>query len=150
MIQESSTWDMRAIQVHPSVAEKLYVLFLFAVVIVVVGKLAMTWRIALPLRLSKKRDDRAALESMMAIAASLKQWTILTVLGCALFSFLEAYDQCERVIMSKATGGRIVLYVVQDLARYCVMGGVVILLAFLVRWYILKRIEYLRRIQAST
>jgi hypothetical protein len=128
---------------HPSTSERLYVLFLFVVVQVTPAKLAQTWRVALPFRMSTKRNNPAALESLLASAKRLKQY-LLSLLSWDYSFPSRCMIYATACSSRRRLGGR--HFWSLELARYSIIGLLAVFIAFLLRWHILRRIESLRKI----
>ena len=131
---------------EPSTAMKIYILFLFLVCIVTSVKLVRVWRAAPPLRLSRQASSPTYLQLLETSSRRLTQWMVSTFLAWGLFASISLTHVCNQLLNDKRMGQFVILFVIQDLSTTLTMALVTVLFSFLVRWHMLKRIEYLRLI----
>jgi hypothetical protein len=144
MLQESATWDLRHMTREPSTSTKIHMLFLLVVCIVTTVKLIRVWRTAPPFRLSQRAGNPEYLRLLQTSGTSLRQWICLTVLTWGVFASVSLYDFCSGLLMEKRMAREMFLFAIQDFSTTLTMTLLVVLFSFLVRWHLLKRIEYLR------
>jgi len=118
-------------------------LFLVLIGTVAVVKLLRVWRAAPPFRLSSKKDSPTYVQQLQKSASSLRQWIGLTFLGWGIFASVSLVNVCYRVLDEKAVGWATFLFVLIDYATALNMALFVVLLLYLIRWHILKRINSL-------
>ena len=63
-------------------------------------------------------------------------WGILTSIG--------VYDVCDRFLDDKRIGSMVILFVIEDFSKALTMALLVVLILFLVRWHVVRRIDSLR------
>ncbi|MGB2679286.1 MAG: hypothetical protein WAN12_19565 [Candidatus Acidiferrum sp.] len=144
MPQESTTsWDIHAMPVGLSPAERLYVLFLLVVFVVALVELIRTWRSALSSKLSLPTESATHLKQLRNAATKLKQWIYITLLVCGFFTSYELYHVSDRLLTERIRSGYVELWSFQGLFVLLEMTFLVATFVFLVRWHIVKRIAKL-------
>jgi hypothetical protein len=144
MEQTSATWDPRYIDAPLPASAKILILYLLIVCVAASVKLIKTWIPAIPFRLSARRNDQAYVGQLENSRDSLKQWMLLTLLLWGILTSIRIAEACQGLLMTKVIGTAI-LYVFQDIAESLTKTLSVLMFIFLVRWHILRRIEFLRR-----
>jgi hypothetical protein len=147
MLQETfqQGWDPQYIYREPSTGLKLYVLFLLVGCVVTSVELFKAWRAAPPFRISRQVSNATYLNGLETSRTRLKQWIFFTILVWGILTSTSIYDVCNRLLAEKKIGSAAVLLVLQDYATTLTMALLVILFAFLVRWHLVSRINYLRK-----
>ena len=148
MLQEGTavTWDSKyTCYGPPRVAEKLLVLFLLATSVVALTKLVRTW-IALP-PFAKLSVDRvqSALPKLERTAVSLRRWLVLTLLAWALVTSVTIVNSCQTMLTWEKLSGWQTLHQISELSMTLTFALVVVTFLYLIRWYILNRIERFRK-----
>jgi len=128
---------------EPSTATKIYILFLFLVFIVTSVKLVRVWWAAPPLRLSRQASSPTYLQLLETSSRRLTQWMVSTFLAWGLFASISLTHVCSQFLKDKRIGQFVILFVIQDFSTSLTMALLTVLFSFLVRWHMLKRIEYL-------
>lgn len=141
MFQEGTeaTRDPRYITREPSTGLNLYLVFLLTVCIMTILQILKAWRAAPPFRLSRRVNNLTYLKMLEASRTRLKQWIFCTFLAWGILTSISLYDVCSRL------GSGEFLFVLEDYATTLTMALLVILFAFLVRWHLVTRIEYLHK-----
>jgi len=149
MLQDSVTWDVRAMIREPGPTLKVYILFLLVVWITASVKVVRVWLAAPPFRLSRQRGNPAYLAQLQTLSASLTQWIGCTFLACGIVVSAGLYDVRNRLLdealNGKAVAKSIMLFYLGDFASVLSMAIWVALSLFLVRWHMLWRIEQLSK-----
>ena len=68
----------------------------------------------------------------------------LTVLTWGVFASVSIYDFCSGLLMEKRMAREMFLFAIHDFSTTLTLTLLVVQFSFLVRWHLLKRIEYLR------
>jgi hypothetical protein len=144
MFQETTTWDLRDMPPSPSTGMKLYMLFLLVACVVAGAKLLTAWRGAPPFRSARQANNPTYVASLQAASLSLKHWMGCIFLVWGIYASVHFYDACAGLLLQKTVGGSAIFFVVQDFAAALNMTLLVALGLFLVRWYLVRRIERLR------
>ena len=141
MFQETITWDLHP---EPSIGFNLYILFLLVACVVASAKLIKAWRGAGLFRSPHQIHNPAYVQNLDAASISLKHWIGCTFLvwGCYFTSHL--YNVCSGLQASRTIGTQTILFVIQDFAAGLAMTFLAVLFLFVVRWYVVKRVERLR------
>jgi hypothetical protein len=148
MLQEGSTgWELVSINREPSIGLKFYATFLLLACVLGSIKLIRVWWLAPPFRLSRQATNAPYLGFLRGSVSSLKQWIICTLLVAGIFLCTQVYGDCNKLLVQKRIGADLIVFVVRDDAAALVMSLWVVLLLFLIRWHMLKRIEHLRNHQ---
>jgi hypothetical protein len=147
MLQETfqQGWDLRNIHREPSTSLKLYVFFLLVGCVVTSMELIKAWRVAPPFRISRQISNASYLNGLEASRTRLKQWIFFTILVWGILTSTSVYDVSNGLLAEKKISSGAVLFVLQDYATTLTMALLVILFAFLVRWHLVSRINYLRK-----
>jgi hypothetical protein len=145
MLLSQTGWDYRRIIQEPSAGYRLFVLFLLLTGVVAIAKLVKTWRGAPPFRLSARKDSLSYLQELQATAVSLGQWIGFTLLGSGIFASVSFVDVCHRLLDEQVLGLATLVIVLGDYSFALSMVLFAVLFLYLVRWHVLRRIEYLRK-----
>jgi hypothetical protein len=152
LLQDQSSeigWDLMQMGRAHSTSLKLYSVFLFIVWIVAFIKLIRIWRQAWPFRLSRQTDNPAYLKLLLGSSSGLLQWTLVTFLGWGIYMSTNLSEACVELSSRRVIGSGIILDLIQDYAGILAVTLVTALVLFLIRWYMLKRIERLGGHQLS-
>jgi hypothetical protein len=145
MFQDTAvTWDLRDMHPAPSAGMKLYMLFLLVACVIAGAKLLNAWRAAPPFRSARQANNPTYVDSLQAASISLKHWIGCIFLVGGVYASIHFYDACAGLLLQKTVGGSAIFFVVQDFAAALTMTLLVALYLFLVRWYLVKRIQRLR------
>ena len=142
MIQESTRWDWRQLPVLSS-SMRIYLLFLFVIVIVTATKLLRAWRTAPPFRLSRQAGNPTYIRSLRASSTSLKHWAAFVFLGWGICTCTSVHEFCVRLLDENRVGSFVILLAVLGFASTLTMTLLVVLFMLLVRWHLIQRIENL-------
>ncbi len=145
MLQAQTTWPYPHIYEDPSTEPHLYLLFLLVICVVGVVKLLIVWWVAPPFRLSRVKDRPAYLDKLTATAASLQRWTGAVFFSWAILVFFNVPNVGRSILEQREPWGASILIVVMFYSEALSAALLVALLLYLIRWHILKRIEYLRK-----
>ena len=135
---------------EPTTTFKLYVLFLVIVCIVTCIKLIKVWIAVPPFRASPKTANPEYSALLRRSSRSLKQWIGSVILSYALLFSTSLYGVCRDVLNDNRVGGAALFLVIEDYAAALSMAILVILMVFLVRWHLVRRIERLAEITLPT
>jgi hypothetical protein len=143
MLQESTTvqWDPVYIYRDPGITFRIYLLFLFVPCVVMVFRLARVWRAVLPFSNKRPPLDSAYLRLLQISAKSIERWIGLVCLAWGLLASVGVYHACGTMFLEKSFGWTAILLWIQDFSTALSMALSVIVVLFLVRWYLLVRIE---------
>lgn len=128
----------------PSTSMKVYIVFLFVVCIVAMVKLIRVWRAAPPFRLSRQSGSPGYLRLLETSSISLKHWMVSTFLSWGILTSIGVYDVRDRFLDDKRIGSMVILFVIEDFSKALTMALLVVLILFLVRWHVVRRIDSLR------
>ncbi len=145
MLQGQTTWSYTRIYDHPSPELQLYLLFLLVASVVGIVKLLIVWWVAPPFRLSRVKGRPGYLEKLTATAASLQRWIGATFFSWALLVSFNVVKVGQLILNQREPWGASILIVIMDYSESLDRALLVALLLYLIRWHILKRIEYLRK-----
>jgi hypothetical protein len=139
LTQENTTqWDLRNINAPMRLGDKFFVLLLLAIVLVTAVKLFRIFRLSR----SGKVDSTVIYRVAIArIADSLKQWLFVPLFVWGILASRHLYLLCTELLADKALHPMVLLYDFRQLATELYLAGVVSFVAFLARWYALKRLE---------
>jgi hypothetical protein len=148
MLQQGTgvTWDFNQIGYASYVPVRLFVLYLFATCVMALTKLVRTW-VALP-PLAKPSVDRlqSALPMLERTAVSLRRWLVLTVLAWGMATSFTIVSFCQRMLTWEVSlRWLITLSHVAQLSVTLTFALVVIAFLYVIRWYLLNRIERFRK-----
>lgn len=143
MIDTPLTWDYRRMWDGPSPYLWLYLLFLLLACIVAIAKLLRVWRVAPPFKLSTVTDRSAYARTLRASASSLQRWIGATFFSWAILVSFNVINVGQRILEQREPWGASVLIVIMSYSEALSGALLVALLLYLIRWHILKRIEYL-------
>ena len=150
MTQESVAIDYQNLIREPTTTFKLYVLFLVIVCVVTCIKLIRVWVAVPPFRASSKTASPEYSALLRRSSRSLKQWIGSVILSYALLFSTSLYGVCRDVLNDNRVGGAALFFVIEDYAAALSMAILVILMVFLVRWHLVRRIERLAEITLPT
>jgi hypothetical protein len=108
-------------------------------------KLLIVWWVAPPFRLSGVKDGPAYLRKLAATGASLQRWIGATFFSWALLVSFNVVNVGQVILNQREPWGASILIVIMDYSESLTRALLVALLLYLIRWHILKRIEYLRK-----
>jgi hypothetical protein len=80
-------------------------------------------------------------------SSGLKQWITCAFLGWEFFASVDLYDSCNRSLGDKAVERLVILFAIEGFSVGLSMALLVVLFLVLIRWHILKRIEYEEQIR---
>ena len=148
MVQEPTAipWDIRTISYEPSLAIRAYILFLLVVCVATSAKLIKLWYAAPPFLLKRRTQNPAYLQQLERARDSLKQWIGVTLLVSGLTLSLGVYHVCDGLLDMKAFGKFLITSIIWQFAEVLTSAFAVVLFTFLVRWYIVKRLERLHQL----
>lgn len=128
---------------HPesSTSLKIYLVFLFLVVMVAGFRLVKVWAVALPFRAGSQNANRAYLALLKSSAASLKRWMVLTSLAWGLFTSTNLYRLCDRLLDDNRVGSLLVVFLVREFSSIFSLTILVALFAFLAQCHLSSRIQ---------
>lgn len=121
MSQEPVTFDLRNVIDGTSRTMEIYTFLFLVAIIVTAVEVVRVWWVAPPFRLSRRAGNPSFLMTLAGSMHSLQRWSKCTLLGWGMFTSLR----------------------ITDLSKLLPQ---VVLLSFLSRWHMLKRIEYLRHL----
>ena len=137
MAQETSTqWDLRYVNTPTRLDEKLFIFLMLTALIVVAIKLVRV------LSLSRSSPEISR-DSLRKIASSLGQWLFVPLFAWGLLASHHLYILCQGLLVEKTIHVSLPLYNLGELAVELYLSLIVSLVAFLVRWHVLKRLERL-------
>ncbi|HKW32795.1 MAG TPA: hypothetical protein VJN92_07305 [Candidatus Acidoferrum sp.] len=145
MLQETSTWDLRSLSPPVPPGFDLYLLFLLATCLSATAKLVKLWRAAPPFRLERQQKNTAYVQMLEVTSSSLRQWTVCTFLAWGILASASLYDFCDRLLSENAVRRFEILFAIEGFSTALTMALVIVLFLFLLRWHILRRIEWLRQ-----
>ena len=145
MFQETTTWDLRHAYPPFSDGLRVYTLFLFSVGFVYLVKLTRVWRNAPPLRLSRQKGNLAYVRYLEDASSGLNHWMGLIPLVWGIYASTHLYNVCAGLQMSKVVSHQTILFILQDFSTGLSMTLLVMLFLFLVRWHLLRRVQFLSR-----
>jgi hypothetical protein len=141
MIDESVGWD--PVVQEPSIAFRLYLLFLVIACSVTVVRLIRIW-LAVPPFSSKGASDPDYIKLLRKSSLSLFHRIGCTFLGWAILCATTLYVVCRGLLDEKATGWAVIQFMIRDISLELGMALWVVSFIFLVRWHVSNRIERLR------
>ena len=145
MLQETSTWDLRSLSPPVPPGFGLYLLFLFAACLSATAKLVKLWRAAPPFRLERQEKNPAYVHMLEVTSSSLRHWTTCTFLGWGILASVGLNDFCNRLLSEKASRRFEILFAIKGFSTVLTMALLTVLFLFLLRWHILRRMEWLRQ-----
>ncbi len=145
MLQVQISLGYQHIWREPGVAPHLYLLFLLVTGVVGIVKLLIVWWAAPPFRLSRVKDRPAFLHKLAATAASIQRWVGATFFSWGLLVSFNVVDVGQRILEQREPWGASILIVIMNYSEALSAALLAALLLYLIRWHILKRIEYLRK-----
>jgi len=141
MQQPEVMWDYTQMIREPSLAVKLYVLFVFGSSLVAAVKLIRSWIILPPFR-------RAAPESLVDIlsafdrpALSLRRWMNLNALAWGLVTCYGLLTALQGLSSQRLTGPSLLAWLAFDLLQPLPLFLWAVTILFLLRWHLLWRAE---------
>jgi hypothetical protein len=146
MPQESTTvqWDPIYIHREPSAGSNIYVLFLLVACAAAVFNLARVWRAVLPFSAKQPVVVSSYLKLLQLSSSRLRRWIGLIFLSSGLLTSTTVYNTCNGLLMEKGTRMAAILPVIQDFSAALSVGLLVAVFLYLVRWYLLSRLERFR------
>jgi hypothetical protein len=143
MLQGQIPWGYQHIWNESGVTPHLYLLFLLVAVVVGIVKLLIVWRVAPPFRLSRVKGSPSYLDKLAATSASLQRWMGAAFFSWAILVSFNVIRVGQRILEQQEPWGVSILIVIMFYAEALSGALLVALLLYLIRWHILKRIEYL-------
>lgn len=145
MLQESAagTWDLRTVCNFYSLWFELYVAYLVAAGLAVFYKLIRLWSTTPPFFLKKRLNDDAYLKRLESMKISLTQWALFTLAVSALFVSYQTYDDSLHLLISKSINMSALIILIGERATELFPAFAIVLFTLLVRWHVIRRIEYL-------
>lgn len=128
---------------QPSASFKLYLLFLLVACIVCAARVIRIWWIAPPFMLSRRSESTSYLRLLQKASNSTKQWITLTFLVWGIFMAITLYDVCTRLLGEKVIGSCDLVIVFADYSAILMLTLFAVLILFVARWHMLKRIDFL-------
>jgi hypothetical protein len=144
MFQESTTWDLRTIEGEPSLAMKLYIVFILVAGIVLCVELFKAWRKWWPFDHAPLSDNSRHIRMLETSRTRLKLWSQCAFLSFAILTSIQITSVCKGSTTSTNTPWWVMLSPIGESATNLTMALLVVFFAFLVRWHFLSRIEQLR------
>lgn len=147
MLQETATWDLRRMSPPVPPGFGAYLLFLLTACISATAHLIhliTLWREAPPFRLERQEQNPAYIQRLEVTSASLRQWVTCSFLAWGIFTSVGLYDFCNRLLNEKAVGRFEILFGIEEFSTVLSMALLTVLFLVLIRWHILRRIEWLR------
>ena len=113
MLQPSSSsiGDLRTTVIEPSGVLKAYILFLLTVCVVVIVKLARTWRAVVPFRSAGNPAGLTWLESNIE---SLRYGRGLRYQGGGIFASISLQELCNRLLDPRRLGDMLVVFLIRE------------------------------------
>ena len=146
MLQEDAVgWDPVTICRTADTITRVYVLFLFAAMIVGVARIVKLWIAAPPFLLKRQTDNPGYLRALEVSSSSLRHWIGCTLLACGLVSSYHVATFGRTFPGSKTTGFILILDWIQYLGTASCLAFVVAFLLFLAQWHMRIRIQRLRK-----
>ena len=142
MIDESLGWD--PVVQEPSIAFRLYLLFLVIACSVTVVRLMRIWLAVPPFWSSKRARDPDYIKLLRKSSLSLFHWIGCTFLGWAILCATTLYAVCRGLLDERATGWAVIQFMIRDISLELGLALWVVSFIFLVRWHVSNRIERLR------
>jgi len=145
MFQEATTWDLRSVNPPVPPGFGLYLLFLLVAFLTSIAKLVRVWRPAPPFRLERQEKNSAYVQMLEVVSRSLRQWTTCTFLAWGILACHGLYEICNGLLSEKAVGHFVIIFVIKGFLMTLNMALLTALVLVLIRWHILRRIEWLRQ-----
>ena len=142
MIDESLGWD--PVVQEPSIAFRLYLLFLVIACSVTVVRLIRIWLAVPPFWCSKRASDPDYIKLLRKSSLSLLHWIGCTFLVWAILCATTLDVVCRGLLDEKATGWAVIQFMIRDISLELGLALWVVSFIFLVRWHVSNRIERLR------
>ena len=145
MAQETSTqqWDLRYVNTPMRLDDKLFIFLMLAVLVVVGIKLVRTLRLSRASRQGNLLSPATYRDSLQKIGGSLGQWLLVPLFAWGILASHHLYILCQDLLAQRNIHVSVPLYDLRELAVELYLSLIVSLLAFLVRWNVLKRLERL-------
>jgi len=145
MAQENATqWDLRSLTIPLQLDEKLFVFLMLAILVIVGVNLFRSLRLSRASRLGHLADPVSYRDALEKIRSSLKQWIFVPLFAWGLLASRHLYLLWGDLLVEKDIHRTMMFYNLRQLAAELYLATLVSFAAFLVRWYILKRLGKLR------
>ena len=142
MLQDQATWDFRTMIREPSTGFKFYVFFLLVTCIIATARFVKIWRLARPFNIPQE-NAKIALDKLRLTVSSFLGWIVLTILAWGILTSFTLVKICYQLMDERIASRAAILFVIIDFATALNMALLVVLILYLARWYLLKRIERL-------
>ena len=134
MLQEPSTsWDLNSLLPEPTTGEKLFVFFLFAVIIVGIVEFFRSRRLKLPAPNSGTLPSNGDEKQLQASADRLKNLMYFTLLTGGLLALYKTQLLAGRLAQEQAQKAILVLYPLRLILVNLEFASLVLIFLFLVR-----------------
>jgi hypothetical protein len=142
-MQEGATWDYSTMITEPSLALKLYVLFVLLSLLVTAANLIRCWLVLPPFRhkTPKSNSSGPAVSTLRRTALSLRRWLSLNLLAWALVTCSGLLTALRGLAAQKTVGTSLLIWLLYDLLQPLPLFLGVATALYLVRWHILWRVE---------
>src|SRR5260221_2555448 len=115
MIDGLEGWDPAVVQ-EPSIAFRLYLLFLVIACSVTVVRLIRIWLAVPPFWSSKRVSDPDYIKLLRKSSLRLFHWIRSTFLGWAILCPTTLYLVCGRLLDAKTTGWAVIQFMIRDIS----------------------------------
>jgi hypothetical protein len=139
--EDAIGWDPTLVPPRPSIASSIYLLFLFLTVIATIVRLVTIRKALLPPR--ARANPAVYLKQLQPFQSTLKQWIGCALLGWGIIATNGIYQASSHLLYAKAVGTATLFSAIAGFTPFLVIGLYVVLFLFLVRWYVLSRIQYI-------
>ncbi len=148
MLQQAPTnWDPLYVDYHPPLDERLFILFTFAVGIIVFVKLLRIWWKAPPFRRSLPADLPVYALQLRLQAVSLKRWILLPLFAWMLLLAHHLYELLGYIQRNKMFGISACAGDLRELSGCLLFALIIALLALFAHWHIRLHLEKLKHCQ---
>jgi hypothetical protein len=127
---------------EPSTGFKFYVFFLLVTCIIATARFVKIWRLARPFNIPQE-NAKIALDKLRLTVSSFLGWIVLTILAWGILTSFTLVKICYQLMDERVASRAAILFVIIDFATALNMALLVVLILYLARWYLLKRIERL-------